>query len=167
MRILFLVLLSIVVVVGALLGAGGAWSAAMGPMKERKAKAEEAAAAAREMGKLTGSHAIVAGKTAAEATSLIEKGLRGFQVVQFGGAAIAVLNIVLLVLAIKRNGKGIMVVGAVAAVLGIVCFALNTPKEVDDAVHLVISILGGSVILAAVFAFLAGRPKTAAAPALR
>jgi hypothetical protein len=88
-------------------------------------------------------------------------------VVQFGGAAIAVLNIVLLVLAIKRNGKGITVVGGIAAVLGIVCFVLNPPKEVDDAMHLVISILAGSVILAAVLAFLAGRPKAEAAPALR
>jgi hypothetical protein len=167
MRILFLVLLSIVVLVGAFLGGSGAWSATKGPMAEKMAKFAESAAAAKEVGKLTGDHAIVAGKTAGEASSLMEQGLRGYKVIQFGGAAIALINIVLLVLAIKRNGKGIMVVGGLGVVLGIVCFVLSPPKQIDDTLHMIISILGGSVILAAVFAFLAGRPKAATAPALR
>ena len=167
MRVLFLVLLSIVVLAGVLLGGSGAWSATKGPMSERMAKLAESAAAAKEVGKLTGNDAIVAGKTAGEAGSLIEQGLRGYRVIQLGGAGIALLNIVLLVLAIRRHGKGIMVVGGLGVVVGIVCFVLAPPRQIDDTLHMIISILAGSVILAAVFAFLAGRPKVAASPALR
>jgi hypothetical protein len=167
MRILFLVLLSIVVIAGVFLGATGAWSATKGPMSERMAKLAESAAAAKEVGKLTGGHAIVAGKTADEAGSLIAQGLRGYRVIQLGGAAIALINIVLLVFAIKRNGKGIMVVGGLGVVVGIVCFVLSPPKQIDDTLHMIISILAGSVILAALFSFLAGRPRNAAAPAIR
>jgi hypothetical protein len=167
MRILFLVLLSIVVLVGVFLGGSGAWSATKGPMAEKMAKLAESAAAAKEMGKLTGNSAIVAGKTAGEASGLLEQGLRGYKVIQFGGAAIALINVALLVLAIKRHAKGIMIVGGLGVVLGIVCFVLSPPKQIDDTMHMIISILGGSVILAALFAFLAGRSKAAAAPALR
>jgi len=164
MRILFLVLLSIAVLVGAGLGGVSAWSATKGPMSEKVADLAKAAEAAREVGKLT-NQAVMAGKSADEAGSLIDKGLRAYRVVQFGGAAIALINIALLVLAIKRNARGILVVGGIGAVVGIVCFALNPGRQIDEGMFYVLTLLGGSAIAAALFAYGAGRPKPA--PALQ
>jgi hypothetical protein len=157
MRILSLVLLSIVVTVGALLGGAGAWSATKGPLGEKMAKLAEAAAATKELGKLTGDQAIVAGKSARDAGAAIEQGLRGYRVIQFGGAAIAVINIALLVFAIRRRSKQILVVGGVGAAVGVACVVLAPARELDTTMHSMILALAISVVASALFAWLAGR----------
>jgi hypothetical protein len=167
MRILCLVLLSIVVVVGAVLGGACAWSATIGPMGEKMTKLSETAAATKELSKLTGDHEIIAGKSAKDAGSMIEQGLRGYRVLQFGGAAIVLLNIALLVLAIRRSSQKILIAGAVATVVGVVCFVLAPARALDETMYGMIVALSISVISSALFAWLADRAsaRVAVAPA--
>ncbi|HXU07187.1 MAG TPA: hypothetical protein VN903_39810 [Polyangia bacterium] len=167
MRILCLVLLSIVVVVGALLGGACAWSATMGPLKEKRTQLEETAAATKEIGKLTGDLALVEGKSANQAGALLQQGVRGYRVLQFGGGAIALINLALLVFAAGRRSKQILLVGGIGTAIGVACIVLAPARRLDETLHSMILAIAISVIASALFAWLADRAggaRTAAAP---
>jgi ABC-type cobalamin transport system permease subunit len=87
---------------------------------------------------------------------VIEQGLRGYRVIQFGGAAIAIINIALLVFALRRSKK-ILVVGAVGAAVGVACVVLAPARELDTTLHSIILALAISVVASALFAWVAGR----------
>jgi hypothetical protein len=157
MRILFIVLSSICVLGGVFLGGAGAWSVTMGPMSKDVRTLAETVSAAKEIGKAAGGLKIVAGKTAGEATSLLEKALVGYRFTQFGGAAIAVLNIVLLVLAIKRSSKPLLIAGGIGVALGIAAFVLTPSREIDEKLFFMNATLAVCVLGAALFAMLSDR----------
>jgi hypothetical protein len=162
MRILCVVLLALAVLVGAALGGVTAWSATAGPMSERIARLADLVTKSKDVGKL-GNVGLMKGMTMNEGNRLLEQGLRGYRVAQFGGAAIAILDITLLVLVFMRRSKPVLVAAGLALAVGVVCFALTPSRAVDEALHTGLVILEGSVVSAALFAFLADRAGRRAA----
>jgi hypothetical protein len=165
MRILCLVILFITALVGALVGGGAGVSGTVGPLKERIATMEKTAGEARELGKLTGKMELAGGKNASEASDLVASGVRGYKMAVFGGAAIAIINIALIVLAIRRRSKQILIVGGIGAALGIAIFALTPPRMLDDTLYAINVVLVISVVGSALFAFLADKTGKPAVPA--
>jgi hypothetical protein len=157
MRILFIVLSSICVLAGVFLGGASAWSVSMGPMSKDVATLSATVAAAKEMGNATKDLKIVGGKTAADATSLLEQGLRGYRFSQIGGGLIALLNIVLLVLAIKRSSKPLLIAGGIGVAIAIAAFVITPSREIDEKLFFVNATLAVSVLGASLFAVLSDR----------
>ena len=77
--------------------------------------------------------------------------------IQVGGAAIALVNIALLIFAVRRRSKQILVAGGIAALVGIACFVLAPARALDETMHSIIVALAISVIGSALFAWLADR----------
>jgi hypothetical protein len=170
MRILFLVLLTVVALVGIGLGGMGAWSGTVGPMHEKMAEMEKTAKEADAVGVLMGKSELFAGKDIAGAGDIMRQGLRGYRVAQIGGAVVALLDIALLVLALRRRSREILITGGVALAVGIACFLLTPPRALDETMYGIDVALAISAAASALFAWLsdktARRPGTAPAPAM-
>jgi len=148
MRVTMIVFLCIVVVAGVLLGGGISWSLTAGPKAGDVTKSAELLKEMRQVA-----------KGDAPGLVMLEKAMRGLRVVQIGGAALALLDIILLVVVFKKSSKAVMIVSGLAVVLGIVFFVLGVPKEVDDAAHLVGTVLGVLAVAPALFALGADKFK--------
>ena len=89
--------------------------------------------------------------------------IRGYRVTQVGGLALAVLNVALLVLAVRRRARGTAIAAALAVAVAAVCFAVTPSKErSDEAIYLANCLLAGASGLAALLALAAARAGRAA-----
>src|SRR5262245_35802554 len=152
MRITMIVLLCIVVVAGVLLGGGLSWSLTAGPRAADISKTSELLSEMKQVSKGNEPGLV-----------MLEKALRGARVMQIGGAALAVLDILLLVLVFKKNTKAVVVGSGLVAILGIVFFVLGVPKELDESAHLVTTVMGALALAPALFALAADKFKRPAA----
>lgn len=152
MRITMIVLLCIVVAAGALLGGGISWSLTAGPKAGDVKKSAELLSELKQVSKGNEPMLVMA-----------EKVMRGLRVIQIGGAALALLDIILLVLVFKKNSKAIAIASGLAVILGIVFFVLGVPKELDDTAHLIGTVLGVLAVAPALFALAADKFKRPAA----
>ena len=87
---------------------------------------------------------LVPGVDASHTGDLMRQGLRGYRTAQIGGAAVALLDIALLVLALKRRSRAILVTGGVALATGIACFLLTPARALDDTIFDINVILASS-----------------------
>ena len=87
MRILFLVLLTIVALVGIGLGGAGAWSYTIGPNRDKIAEVTKTAQEAEALGVLMGKTELAKGQDVGSAADIMRQGLRGYRVMQVGGAS--------------------------------------------------------------------------------
>jgi hypothetical protein len=155
MRILFLVLLTIVALVGIGLGGAGAWSYTIGPNRDKIAEVTKTAQEAEALGVLMGKTELAKGQDVGSAADIMRQGLRGYRVMQVGGAAIALLNIVLIVLAVRRRSKAILIVGGIAVGAGLTCFIATPPRALDFTMYGINVAVAGSAAASALFAWLA------------
>jgi len=147
-----IVLLSIVVAGGVLLGGGISWSLTAGPKSGDVKKSAELLSELKQVSKGNEPMLVMA-----------EKAMRGLRVMQIGGAALALLDIILLVVVIKKNSKAVAIASGLAVILGIAFFVLGVPKELDDAAHLVSTVMGVLAVAPALFALGADKFKRPAA----
>jgi hypothetical protein len=146
MRITMIVLLCIAVLAGVLVGGGLSWSLTMGPKSGDVKKAGEM---------LTEMRQVVKGDS--PGLTLLEQGMRGLRVIQFGGIALALIDIALLVLVFKRNSRGVLIGSIALIALTAITFLLKAPKEVDEGTFLIGNTLAVLALAAALFALAADR----------
>jgi len=170
MRIMFLVLLTIVALVGIGLGGAGAWSYTIGPNRDKIAELTKTAHEAEALGVLMGKTELVAGKDAAGTADIMRQGIRGYRAMQIGGAAVALLNIVLIALAVRRRSKAILIVGGAAVAVGLALFIATPPRMMDSTMYGINVAISISAAASALFAWLADwagrRAGPVAAPAM-
>jgi hypothetical protein len=158
MRITMIVFLSIAVLAGVLAGGGLSWSLTMGPKSGDMKKAGELLSEMKQVAKAD-----------SPGLMMLEQGMRGLRVLQFGGIALALIDIALLVLVIKRNSRAVLIGSIALVALSAITFLLKAPKDVDDATYILGNTIAALALAPVLFALAAdrfGRRKAGAAAAV-